>query len=99
MKALVLTSYGDPETCIEYQTVPEPKGPGAGEVLVQLGFAPINFSDFLVARGLYPLHLDLPSVIGNEGVGYALKLGSQVSGLEVGDRVALPFGGVVWRDR
>jgi NADPH:quinone reductase-like Zn-dependent oxidoreductase len=59
MKALVLTSYGDPETCIEYQTVPEPEAPGAGEVLVQLGFAPINFSDILVARGLYPVHPDL----------------------------------------
>jgi hypothetical protein len=30
MKALVLTPYGDPETCIEYQTVPEPEAPGAG---------------------------------------------------------------------
>jgi len=99
MKALVLTSYGDPETCIEYQTVPEPEAPGAGEVLVQLGLAPINFSDILVTRGLYPLHPDLPSVIGNEGVGHVLKLGPQVSGLEVGDRVALPIGGFVWRER
>jgi len=99
MKALVLTSYGDPETCIEYQTVPEPEAPGAGEVLVQLGLAPINFSDILVTRGLYPLHPDLPSVIGNEGVGHVLKLGPQVSALEVGDRVALPIGGFVWRER
>jgi hypothetical protein len=35
MKALVLTSYGDPETCIEYQTVPEPEAPGAGAAWVR----------------------------------------------------------------
>jgi NADPH:quinone reductase-like Zn-dependent oxidoreductase len=49
MKALVLTSYGDAETCIEYQTVPEPEAPGAGEVLVQLGFAPLRGGKILLS--------------------------------------------------
>jgi Zn-dependent alcohol dehydrogenase len=69
MKAVVLTTYGDPATGLEYRDVPEPEKPGVGQVLVGVEFAPINFSDILVARGLYPLRPDLPSVIGNEGVG------------------------------
>jgi Zn-dependent alcohol dehydrogenase len=69
MKAAVLTTYGDPATGLEYRDVPEPGKPGAGQVLVGVEFAPINFSDILVARGLYPLRPDLPSVIGNEIAG------------------------------
>jgi NADPH:quinone reductase-like Zn-dependent oxidoreductase len=99
MKAVVLTSYGDPVSGLEYREVPEPEKPGIGEVLVGIEFSPINFSDILVARGLYPLRPELPSVIGNEGVGRVLKIGEKVSGLRVGDRVVLPLGRLVWRER
>jgi NADPH:quinone reductase-like Zn-dependent oxidoreductase len=99
MKAVVLTNYGDPVTSLEYRDVPEPEKPGAGQVLVGVEFAPINFSDLLVARGLYPLRPDLPSVIGNEGVGRVLEIGRQVGDLRVGARVALPLGRFVWRER
>jgi NADPH:quinone reductase-like Zn-dependent oxidoreductase len=100
MKAVVLTTYGDPVTGLEYRDVPEPEKPGVDQVLVGVEFAPINFSDILVARGLYPLRPDLPSVIGNEGVGRVLELGQQVGDLRVGARVALPigtsYGGSAW---
>jgi NADPH:quinone reductase-like Zn-dependent oxidoreductase len=99
MKAAVLTNYGDPVTSLEYRDVPEPEKPGAGQVLVGVEFAPINFSDILVARGLYALRPDLPSVIGNEGVGRVLEIGRQVTDLRVGARVALPLGRFVWRER
>lgn len=99
MKAVVLTAYGAPATGLEYRDVPEPEKPGVGQVLVGVEFAPINFSDILVARGLYPLHPDLPSVIGNEGVGRVLEVGQQVGDLRVGARVALPIGHFVWRER
>lgn len=99
MKAVVLTTYGAPATGLEYREVPEPEKPGVGQVLVGVEFAPINFSDILVAQGLYPLHPDLPSVIGNEGVGRVLEIGQQVGDLRVGARVALPIGHFVWRER
>lgn len=85
MKSVVLTSYGDPARSLEYRELPEPEQPGIGD-------SPINFSDILVARGLYPLRPELPSVIGNEGVGRVLKIGEEVGGLRVGDRVAFPCG-------
>jgi len=99
MKSVVLTSYGDPVRGLEYRALPEPEKPGIGQVLVGIEFSPINFSDILVARGLYPLRPELPSVIGNEGVGRVLKIGEEVGGLKVGDRVVLPIGRFVWRQR
>jgi NADPH:quinone reductase-like Zn-dependent oxidoreductase len=73
--------------------------PGIGQVLVGIEFSPINFSDILVARGLYALRPELPSVIGNEGVGRVLEIGEKVVDLSVGDRVVLPVGRFVWRQR
>jgi NADPH:quinone reductase-like Zn-dependent oxidoreductase len=99
MKSVVLTSYGDPVSGLEYREVPEPENPGAGQVLVGIEFSPINFSDILVARGLYALRPELPSVIGNEGMGRVLRIGEKVNGLKVGDRVVLPLGRFVWRQR
>jgi NADPH:quinone reductase-like Zn-dependent oxidoreductase len=99
MKAVALTAYGDPATGLEYRDVPEPEKPGVGQVLVGVEFAPINFSDILLARGLYQLRPDLPSVIGNEGVGRVLKIGQEVGDLSVGARVALPYGHFLWRER
>jgi NADPH:quinone reductase-like Zn-dependent oxidoreductase len=66
MKGVVLTAYGEPATGIEFRELPEPASPGAGHVLVGIEYAPINFSDILVAQGLYPLHPQLPSVIGRK---------------------------------
>src|SRR4030088_3275447 len=99
MNAVVLTSYGEPVSGLEYREVPEPEKPGIGQVLVGIEFSPINFSDILVARGLYALRPELPSVIGNGGVGRVLKIGGKVGGLRVGDRVVLPIGRFVWRHR
>lgn len=99
MKSVVLTRYDDPVDGLEYREVPEPEAPGIGQVLVGIEFSPINFSDILVARGLYALRPELPSVIGNEGVGRVLKIGEKVSGLRIGDRVVLPLGRFVWRQR
>jgi NADPH:quinone reductase-like Zn-dependent oxidoreductase len=99
MKAVVLTAYGEPATGLEFRELPEPASPDADQVLVGVEYAPVNFSDILVARGLYPLHPDLPSVIGNEGVGRVLEVGAGVSNVRVGDRVTLPMGSFTWRER
>jgi NADPH:quinone reductase-like Zn-dependent oxidoreductase len=99
MKAVVLTAYGDPATGLEFRDLPEPASPGTGQVLVGVEYAPLNFSDILVAQGLYPLHPELPSVIGNEGAGRVLEVGAGVDNVKVGDRVTLPIGSFTWRER
>jgi NADPH:quinone reductase-like Zn-dependent oxidoreductase len=99
MKGVVLTAYGEPTTGLELRDLPELGSPGAGQLLVAVEYAPINFSDILVARGVYPLHPELPSVIGNEGVGRVLEVGAGVGNVRVGDRVTLPMGTFTWRER
>ncbi|MDN7178722.1 hypothetical protein M0D69_11955 [Caballeronia sp. SEWSISQ10-4 2] len=69
MKGVVLTAYGEPATGLEFRELPEPASSGAGRVLVGVEYAPINFSDILVAQGLYPLHSELPSVCSVRGPG------------------------------
>jgi NADPH:quinone reductase-like Zn-dependent oxidoreductase len=99
MKSAILTTYGEPSKVLEFREIPEPAKPGPGEALIAVDYAPINFSDLLVARGLYALRPDLPSVIGNEGAGRVLEVGKGVSNMRVGDRVVLPMGAFTWQER
>jgi acyl transferase domain-containing protein/NADPH:quinone reductase-like Zn-dependent oxidoreductase/NAD(P)-dependent dehydrogenase (short-subunit alcohol dehydrogenase family)/acyl carrier protein len=59
----------------------EPLGPL--EVRVGVRAAGLNFRDVLMALGMYPGE----AVLGTEGAGVILELGSKVQGLAVGDRV------------
>ncbi len=67
MHAVQLTVYGNPVDGLEYVDLHEPDPPGANEVLVGVELSPINPNDLMLARGIYSLHPELPTVIGNEG--------------------------------
>jgi NADPH:quinone reductase-like Zn-dependent oxidoreductase len=87
MKAVLLQRYGGPED-LAYEDVPDPV-PGAGEVLVKVAAAGINPVDMLEIRGVskdWPPHL--PAVIGWDASGTVAQLGSGVSELAAGDKVA-----------
>ena len=99
MRAIHLSVYGNPIDGLGMADVPEPKAPGANEVLVAIEYSPVNPNDLLVARGVYPLRPVLPSVIGNEGVGRVLAVGPGVTNVAVGDRVVPPRSSWVWRER
>jgi NADPH:quinone reductase-like Zn-dependent oxidoreductase len=55
MRAIHLLAYGNPIDGLVMADVPEPKAPGANEVLVAIEYSPINPNDLLVAQGVYPL--------------------------------------------
>ncbi|WP_394830466.1 zinc-dependent alcohol dehydrogenase family protein [Pendulispora rubella] len=99
MRAVLLTAFGNPIDTLKFTEVPEPPPPGPGEVLVAMLFAPLDFSDLLVARGIYPVPLTLPSVIGNEGVGRVMAVGRGVTHVKAGDRVLAPLHGLTWAER
>jgi acyl transferase domain-containing protein/NADPH:quinone reductase-like Zn-dependent oxidoreductase/acyl carrier protein len=65
----------------------EPSEPQAGEVEILVKAFPINFSDFLLAKGLYPIMPDFPFTPGVEVSGVIRKIGSGVSRVTVGDEV------------
>lgn len=61
--------------------------PGAGEVLVRIAASGICHSDISVINGT--INWPAPAVLGHEGAGVIEKLGPGVTGLAVGDHVAL----------
>jgi NADPH2:quinone reductase len=70
--------------------VDEIAGPvaGAGEVLIEVRAAGVNFPDVLVTRGKYQFKSDPPFVPGGEVAGVVAAVGAGVTSLAVGDRVA-----------
>src|SRR5271154_690435 len=99
MHAIQLTAYGDPAKFLQYAELPEPNKPGQNEVLIQVEFSPLNPNDLMLALGIYSVHPELPSVIGNEGVGRVLAIGSGVTQVQVGDRVLVPLHVFAWAER
>jgi NADPH2:quinone reductase len=84
MQAIRPRQTGGPEV-LELAEAPTPR-PGPGEVLVHVEAAGLNFIDVYHRTGLYPLPLPLP--IGLEGAGTVEQVGSSVSDVKVGQRVA-----------
>jgi NADPH:quinone reductase-like Zn-dependent oxidoreductase len=99
MRAVQLTSFGDPINGLQYVDIPEPDPPGPNQVLIGVEFSPINPNDLMVAQGIYAFRPSLPAVIGNEGVGRVLAIGPGVESVKIGDRVLAPPGSFTWRER
>ncbi|MDG3085517.1 zinc-binding alcohol dehydrogenase family protein [Vibrio hannami] len=86
MKAIVLTQTGGSDK-LEYKDIPKPELK-AGQVLVQMKAAPINFIDTMIREGKMPPGMmpDLPFIPGVEGSGIVVD--SNDSDLKVGQKVA-----------
>ena len=89
MKAAVVHQFDQPLR-IEDIAVPQP---GPGEILVKIETSGLCHTDIHAARGDWPVKPHLPFVPGHEGVGVVERLGPDVSGLTLGDRVAIPWLG------
>jgi NADPH2:quinone reductase len=76
--------HGGPEV-LRLETVADP-GPAEGEVLVRLEAIGVNFIDIYNRTGLYKPAL--PFTPGSEGAGSVVAIGSGVTDVRVGDRVA-----------
>jgi NADPH:quinone reductase-like Zn-dependent oxidoreductase len=64
-----------------------------------MDYAPIDYSDLLLANGVYFLNPRLPSVIGGEGSGIVEAVGPEVKSVKKGDRVTIPFRTFTWAER
>ena len=84
MKAIRVHAPGGPEA-LRYEDVPQP-APGPGEVLIQVQAAGVNYIDVYQRTGLYKVAL--PFTLGQEAAGVVTALGSGVTEVKVGDRVA-----------
>ncbi len=78
MKALVIQRFGGPEV-LKLQEVAEPQ-PKAGEVLVRVQAAGVNFADVMMAQGGYPGTPAPPVIAGREFAGVVEGTGERVMG-------------------
>jgi NADPH2:quinone reductase len=85
-KAVRVLQHGGPEV-LTYEDV-SIGTPGRGEVHIRNEAIGLNFLDVYFRTGLYPAPNGLPLTPGHEGAGVVLALGPEVTGLNVGDRVA-----------
>jgi NADPH2:quinone reductase len=75
---------GGPDV-LEWRELPDPE-PGAGDVVVEVAAAGLNFIDTYQRSGLYTV--PLPFVPGLEGAGTVVATGSDVTTAAIGDRLA-----------
>ena len=86
MKGIVLKELGGPEKLC-YDDLPDPV-PQEIEVLVRLKSAALNHRDLWIRKGLYA-DIQLPTILGSDGSGEIIALGSSVKSLDVGQPVIL----------
>ncbi len=90
MKALMCNAHG-PVSSLKVEEVPDPVA-AAGQVVVDVHAASINFPDALMVQGLYQTKPPFPFSPGAEYAGVVKALGEGVSGISVGDKVIVSGG-------
>ena len=89
MKAVRVHELGGPEV-LRYEEISDPR-PRAGEVLVKLEAAGVNFLDIYYRSGFHwggHHRRPLPYIPGAEAAGIVVEVGPEVDGVKAGDRVA-----------
>jgi NADPH2:quinone reductase len=84
MRAIRVPQYGGPEA-MQLTELPTPR-PSAGQALVRLEAAGVNFIDVYQRTGLYKNPLPVP--LGLEGAGVVEAVGDGTASVRVGQRVA-----------
>jgi NADPH2:quinone reductase len=85
MKAVVCEKYGPPDSLV-VKDLPSPRA-GAGEVVISVKAASVNFPDVLIIENKYQFKPPLPFSPGSELSGVIKEVGPGVSGWKTGDRV------------
>ena len=92
MRALTLSAHGGLEQ-LEYRTdVPVPELRDPHDVRVRIEAAALNHLDLFVVGGLPGVTIQAPWVVGSDGAGIVDAVGSAVTQVRVGERVAINPG-------
>jgi NADPH:quinone reductase len=97
MKAILCTRFGGPDD-LELGELPDPV-PGAGEAVVAVKAAALNFFDTLIIAGKYQHKPPFPFSPAAEFSGVVESVGPGVNGLARGDRVLGHIGAGAARER
>tara|TARA_B100000686_G_C16727965_1_gene938913 strand:+ start:468 stop:1511 length:1044 start_codon:yes stop_codon:yes gene_type:complete len=88
MKAVVIKRFGGPEV-LSYEEVTDPI-PTEGDIQVAVSSVSVNYTlDCVVRQGTYARPVKLPHIVGVDPSGTITKLGANVQGFELGQRVSI----------
>ncbi|KAH7370107.1 chaperonin 10-like protein [Rhexocercosporidium sp. MPI-PUGE-AT-0058] len=82
-KAAWVSSKGSPPV-VGQAEIPSP---GAGEIVIENKAVPLHPGDWKVLKGIIPIELKYPTVIGNYAAGIIHSVGPEVTRFKPGDRV------------
>jgi NADPH2:quinone reductase len=85
MKAVLCKQFGPPESLV-VEELPSPRA-GAGEAVVSVRAASLNYPDVLMIQNKYQFTPPLPFSPGSEMAGVVKQVGEGVHGYKPGDRV------------
>ena len=87
MQAAVVVQCGKP-VVMQERDIPEP---GPGQILVKTEACGVHGTDVHAANGDWPIKPQLPLIPGHEAIGLIAAVGSGVTLMKEGDRVAVPW--------
>ena len=93
MKAIVMTAVGSPDV-LQLQDIPEPTIKTPTQIKVKLYGAGLNPIDTKVRRNGVFYENALPTVLGCDGAGEVVEVGSSVNQFKPGDKVWFCHGGL-----
>jgi NADPH2:quinone reductase len=85
MKAVLCKQFGPPESLV-FEDIPSPK-PAAGEAVITMHAASVNFPDVLIIQNKYQFKPPLPFSPGSELAGVVKEVGPDVKNVKPGDKV------------
>ncbi|HEY7107179.1 MAG TPA: NADPH:quinone oxidoreductase family protein [Acidimicrobiia bacterium] len=85
MRAARCLEHGPPESVV-IEELPDPE-PGAGEAVLRVEAAALNYPDVLIVANQYQVSMPPPFVPGSEYAGTVTAVGEGVTALSPGDRV------------
>jgi NADPH:quinone reductase-like Zn-dependent oxidoreductase len=86
MKAEVIERFGSPDEVMRTATVPVPEI-GEDEILIEVQSAGIGAWDPYLCKGLFGAEAGLPRVLGSDGAGTVVAVGTKVQRFGIGDHV------------
>ena len=87
MRAWLMDGYEGVER-LRLGEVPDPQ-PGPAQVLLRVKYAALNPADAFLARKMYPANPSLPHILGRDGVGDVIAVGSGVRNVRPGETVGI----------
>jgi NADPH:quinone reductase-like Zn-dependent oxidoreductase len=88
LKAVRIHAHGGVDQ-FRYEDAPDPKITSTKDVIVKLEAAALNHIDIWVRMGATGMSIPMPHIVGADGAGIVVGVGSEVKNVKTGDKVCL----------